>query len=78
MDTALQTALTKFANADLTKAREEGSILVARTKEGLVAVSYKDGTYEIVRQGLDAKLLASGPPRVVRPVLASLYVVTSV
>ena len=67
--------LAHFAKCDLALARKRGTLIVARTKEGAVAVSHAAGIYTLTKQGLDARVLATGKPRVVAPALAALYVV---
>ncbi len=72
----LAAQLTSYAKSDLAAARKRGHMIVGGTKEGAVAVTHEAGTYTLTKQGLDARVLATGKPRVVAPVLAALYVVT--
>ena len=71
--TDLAAALDKFAAADLRAAKREGYMMVGQTKLGTVSLSHEGGVYTLTTQGLDAKVLASGKPAAVRPVLAALY-----
>lgn len=71
----LAAALDKYAAADLRAAKREGYMLVGGTKAGTVSVTHEAGVYTVTTQGVDAKVLASGKPAAVRPVLAALYVV---
>lgn len=64
---------TKLAASDLAAARKRGYMLVGQTTVGTVAVRHEAGVYTITTQGIDSKVLASGAPKTVRPVLASLY-----
>lgn len=67
--------LTWFAQQDCRRAREEGSILVTGTKQGLVEVSYRDGVYAITVQGADSKVLYRGAAKGCRAQLAGIYTV---
>jgi len=71
---------TKCATQDMNRAKRHGALLIGRTKEGTVSLSYAGGVYELAAAGtvLAPRILASGAPRDVRPVLASLYVIEHV
>lgn len=73
--TDIQAIRNKCAKQDMAAARRYGELLIGQTKEGLVALRYTSGVYSLVRQGINAAELAKGAPRIVAPVLASLYIV---
>lgn len=73
----LAAALDKYAASDLRAAKREGYMLIGQTKVGTVSLTCVDGVYTLTTQGIDAKVLASGKPAAVRPVLAALYQVQS-
>ena len=74
--TPLQVQLDKYAASDLRLARREGEIAVGGTKVGTVFVRFEEGKYSVTTAGLQIKVLVEGAPKVVRPFLASLYVVS--
>ena len=63
----------KLAKADLRRAKGECCHLIGQTTEGLVEVTHAAGVYTLTKQGMDARVLASGAPKVVAPVLGALY-----
>jgi hypothetical protein len=69
----LTAALIKIAKSDLSKARKESEILVAQTREGTLSLTHTNGTYTLRTLGLDAKVIVSGKPATVAPVLATMY-----
>lgn len=65
----------KAANQDMNLVRKEGEIAIAQTREGTVWFGYDHGVYTITKpDGRGGVItLATGAPKVVRPVLESLY-----
>lgn len=70
--TDVEIAATAVANQDMARARREGSVLIAQTRIGLVELFYIRNTY-LLRSCEGQGMLAEGPAKKVRPVLAYLY-----
>lgn len=67
--------LTYFAKQDLDTARREGELLMAGTKEGLVALRYSDKVYTVTRQGMNAVELYRGARKGAISFLSGIYTV---
>lgn len=70
----LQAQLERYAKSDLAKAKNEGDIIIARTKKGNVTVSHENGIYTLMAQG---RTLYKGPAAGAVPVIVGLYDVRS-
>jgi hypothetical protein len=71
----MATELTYFAKQDLDKARREHYLLVAGTKEGLVAVRYQDGVYTVTSQGPNSAELFRGARKAALSYMTTIYTV---
>jgi hypothetical protein len=71
----VQAVRRRAANQDMNLVRKEGEIAIAQTIEGTVWFQYDHGVYTITKpDGRGGVItLATGSPKVVRPILESLY-----
>lgn len=81
MDT--QKILSNAADTDMRRARMGSGLFITDTKNGLLELAYTDSVYTLTTQvdgfeymaGNRPVVLATGPARIVKPVLMQQYVI---
>jgi hypothetical protein len=68
-------ALNRFADKDMSLARKTGAVCITDTKVGNVEVQYDDGVYTAYELTTGA-VLSTGPAKVMRALIVSLYEVS--
>lgn len=71
----IEKILGNVANTDMRIARQRGGLFITNTKNGLLELTYKNGAYKLITQGLGSTVLATGTARFVKPVLMQQYVI---
>lgn len=75
----IENARQKAATTDMRRARKNGVLAITDTTQGVVELSYADGTYTLARMATYSQTgceIATGKAAQVKPALAALYTVS--